>query len=83
MDAVVKVFCVYGKRKRQYSFGSSDHTQVKLKKRGSGTKYLATVLATGTDGDIVCVAKEHFLDCFSFGLIIATLLTVTDDGFCY
>lgn len=28
------------------------HTQVKLKKRGSDTKYLATVLAIGTECDI-------------------------------
>ncbi|CAA6672501.1 unnamed protein product [Spirodela intermedia] len=77
MDAVVKVFCVHTEpnfslpwqRKRQYSSSSSGfiighYTQVKLKKRGSDTKYLATVLAIGTECDIalLTVSDDEFWD---------------------
>ncbi|TYJ25742.1 hypothetical protein E1A91_A07G070500v1 [Gossypium mustelinum] len=59
MDAVVKVFCIHTEpnfslpwqRKRQYS--SSTTARVKVQKRWSNTKYLATVLCIGTECDIV------------------------------
>ncbi|KAG2307707.1 hypothetical protein Bca52824_027455 [Brassica carinata] len=65
MDAVVKVFCrkrqyssgssgfiIGGRRVLTNAHSVEHHTQVKLKKRGSDTKYLATVLAIGTECDI-------------------------------
>lgn len=47
------------------------YTQVKLKKRGSDTKYLATVLAIGTECDI---GKTENLLVFSvdMGLMMTT-----------
>ncbi|XP_042498403.1 protease Do-like 9 isoform X2 [Macadamia integrifolia] len=50
MDAVVKVFCVH--TEPNFSLPWQWKRQVKLKKRGSDTKYLATVLAIGTECDI-------------------------------
>jgi len=45
-------FIVSGRRVLTNAHSVEHHTQVKLKKRGSDTKYLATVLAIGTECDI-------------------------------
>lgn len=45
-------FIISGKRVLTNAHSVEHHTQVKLKKRGSDTKYLATVLAIGTECDI-------------------------------
>ncbi|CAI9766755.1 unnamed protein product [Fraxinus pennsylvanica] len=45
-------FIIGGRRIFTNAHSVEHHTQVKLKKRGSDTKYLATVLAIGTECDI-------------------------------
>ena len=45
-------FIFGGRRVLTNAHSVEHHTQVKLKKRGSDTKYLATVLAIGTECDI-------------------------------
>lgn len=45
-------FVVGGRRVLTNAHSVEHHTQVQLKKRGSDTKYLATVLAIGTECDI-------------------------------
>lgn len=45
-------FVIGGKRVLTNAHSVEHYTQVKLKKRGSDTKYLATVLAVGTECDI-------------------------------
>ena len=45
-------FIIGGKRVLTNAHSVEHYTQVKLKKRGSDTKYLATVLAIGTECDI-------------------------------
>lgn len=45
-------FIIGGRRILTNAHSVEHHTQVKLKKRGSDTKYLATVLAIGTECDI-------------------------------
>lgn len=45
-------FVISGKRVLTNAHSVEHYTQVKLKKRGSDTKYLATVLAIGTECDI-------------------------------
>lgn len=45
-------FAIGGRRVLTNAHSVEHHTQVKLKKRGSDTKYLATVLAIGTECDI-------------------------------
>ncbi|KAJ4712283.1 Protease Do-like 9 [Melia azedarach] len=45
-------FVIGGRRVLTNAHSVEHHTQVKLKKRGSDTKYLATVLAIGTECDI-------------------------------
>ncbi|KAF2565516.1 hypothetical protein F2Q68_00026932 [Brassica cretica] len=47
-------FIIGGRRVLTNAHSVEHHTQVKLKKRGSDTKYLATVLAIGTECDIDC-----------------------------
>lgn len=59
------------------------HTQVKLKKRGSDTKYLATVLAIGTECDIG-IEVLVFLNMFKMTTINAlfrNLMNEHDSGF--
>lgn len=46
------VFIISGRRVLTNAYSVEHYTQVKLKKRGSDTKYLATVLAIGTECDI-------------------------------
>ena len=50
-------FVIGGRRVLTNAHSVDHHTQVKLKKRGSDTKYLATVLAIGTECDI---GMQHF-----------------------
>jgi hypothetical protein len=45
-------FIIGGRRVLTNAHSVEHHTQVKLKKRGSDTKYLATVLAIGNECDI-------------------------------
>ena len=45
-------FVISGRRVLTNAHSVEHYTQVKLKKRGSDTKYLATVLAIGTECDI-------------------------------
>ncbi|CAO2828081.1 unnamed protein product [Amaranthus hypochondriacus] len=47
-------FIISGRRVLTNAHSVEHHTQVKVKKRGSDTKYLATVLAIGTECDIEC-----------------------------
>ncbi|XP_022862937.1 protease Do-like 9 [Olea europaea var. sylvestris] len=49
-------FIIGGRRILTNAHSVEHHTQVKLKKRGSDTKYLATVLAIGTECDIAMLA---------------------------
>eukprot|EP00850_Spirogloea_muscicola_P009988 SM000057S18418 [mRNA] locus=s57:518427:521621:+ [translate_table: standard] len=51
-------FVVRGRRVLTNAHSVEHHTQVKVKKRGSDTKHLATVLAIGTECDIALLAVE-------------------------
>ncbi|KAK8534034.1 hypothetical protein V6N13_028285 [Hibiscus sabdariffa] len=51
-------FIIGGKRVLTNAHSVEHYTQVKLKKRGSDTKYLATVLAIGTECDIAMLTVE-------------------------
>ncbi|XP_026402350.1 protease Do-like 9 [Papaver somniferum] len=51
-------FIIAGRRVLTNAHSVEHHTQVKLKKRGSDTKYLATVLAIGTECDIAMLTVE-------------------------
>lgn len=53
-------FVIGGRRVLTNAHSVEHYTQVKLKKRGSDTKYLATVLAIGTECDIG-ISKPFFL----------------------
>ncbi|KAJ4839161.1 Protease Do-like 9, partial [Turnera subulata] len=55
-------FIIGGRRVLTNAHSVEHHTQVKLKKRGSETKYLATVLAIGTECDIalLTVSDDEF-----------------------
>ncbi|EFJ16952.1 hypothetical protein SELMODRAFT_154815 [Selaginella moellendorffii] len=55
-------FVIEGKRLLTNAHSVEHHTQVKIKKRGSDTKYLANVLAIGTECDIamLSVNDEEF-----------------------
>ncbi|XP_078431289.1 protease Do-like 9 [Wolffia australiana] len=55
-------FIVSGRRVLTNAHSVEHYTQVKLKKRGSDTKYLATVLAIGTECDIalLTVSDDEF-----------------------
>ncbi|XP_062168906.1 protease Do-like 9 [Alnus glutinosa] len=52
-------FVIGGRRVLTNAHSVEHYTQVKLKKRGSDTKYLATVLAIGTECDIAMLAVEN------------------------
>ncbi|EMS45662.1 Protease Do-like 9 [Triticum urartu] len=54
-------FIIGGRRVLTNAHSVEHYTQVKLKKRGSDTKYLATVLAIGNECDIVLAARDF--DC--------------------
>ncbi|KAL3529564.1 hypothetical protein ACH5RR_008886 [Cinchona calisaya] len=51
-------FVINGRRILTNAHSVEHYTQVKLKKRGSDTKYLATVLAIGTECDIAMLTVE-------------------------
>ncbi|KAL9661774.1 hypothetical protein QQ045_026602 [Rhodiola kirilowii] len=51
-------FVIAGRRVLTNAHSVEHYTQVKLKKRGSDTKYLATVLAVGTECDIAMLTVE-------------------------
>ncbi|XP_031105968.1 protease Do-like 9 [Ipomoea triloba] len=51
-------FVIKGRRVLTNAHSVEHYTQVKLKKRGSDTKYLATVLAIGTECDIALLTVE-------------------------
>ncbi|CAD6337117.1 unnamed protein product [Miscanthus lutarioriparius] len=51
-------FIIGGRRVLTNAHSVEHYTQVKLKKRGSDTKYLATVLAIGTECDIALLTVE-------------------------
>lgn len=54
-------FVIGGRRVLTNAHSVEHHTQVKLKKRGSETKYLATVLAIGTECDIGMQHSASFI----------------------
>ncbi|KAL8162149.1 hypothetical protein V2J09_013638 [Rumex salicifolius] len=57
-------FVISGRRVLTNAHSVEHHTQVKVKKRGSDTKYLATVLSIGTECDIamLTVDDDEFWD---------------------
>lgn len=52
-------FVISGRRVLTNAHSVEHYTQVKLKKRGSDTKYVATVLAIGTECDIAMLTVEN------------------------
>ncbi|KAH9776055.1 protease Do-like 9 [Citrus sinensis] len=71
-------FAIGGRRVLTNAHSVEHYTQVKLKKRGSDTKYLATVLAIGTECDIGNSGYMYIH--FVLG-DVAAMLTVEDDEF--
>ncbi|KAK9925241.1 hypothetical protein M0R45_033570 [Rubus argutus] len=79
-------FVIGGRRVLTNAHSVDHHTQVKLKKRGSDTKYLATVLAIGTECDIamLTVSDDEFWEGISpveFGSLPALQDAVTVVGY--
>lgn len=79
-------FILAGRRVLTNAHSVEHHTQVKLKKRGSDTKYLATVLAIGTECDIalLTVSDDEFWEGVSpveFGDLPALQDAVTVVGY--
>ncbi|XP_031481245.1 protease Do-like 9 [Nymphaea colorata] len=79
-------FILGGRRVLTNAHSVEHHTQVKLKKRGSDTKYLATVLAIGTECDIamLTVDDDEFWDGVSpveFGCLPSLQDAVTVVGY--
>ncbi|CAH9090725.1 unnamed protein product, partial [Cuscuta europaea] len=79
-------FIVGGRRVLTNAHSVEHHTQVKLKKRGSDSKYLANVLAIGTECDIALLAvnDDEFWDGVSpveFGELPALQDAVTVVGY--
>lgn len=79
-------FIIGGRRVLTNAHSVEHYTQVKLKKRGSDTKYLATVLAIGTECDIamLTVSDDEFWEGVSpveFGLLPALQDAVTVVGY--
>jgi hypothetical protein len=78
------VFIISGRRVLTNAYSVEHYTQVKLKKRGSDTKYLATVLAIGTECDIgapalpipATVSIVYFLLLVFFLLIVMLGLSI-------
>ena len=52
-------FLIDGKRVLTNGYSVEHYTQVKFEKRGSNTKYLATVLAIGTECDIGNIVNNN------------------------
>ncbi|KAK4282449.1 hypothetical protein QN277_013826 [Acacia crassicarpa] len=79
-------FIIEGRRVLTNAHSVEHHTQVKLKKRGSDAKYIATVLAIGTECDIalLTVSDDEFWDGVSpveFGDLPALQDAVTVVGY--
>lgn len=79
-------FIIAGRRVLTNAHSVEHFTQVKLKKRGSDTKYLATVLAVGTECDIalLTVSDDEFWEGVSpveFGSLPALQDAVTVVGY--
>ncbi|CAO2818242.1 unnamed protein product [Amaranthus hypochondriacus] len=79
-------FIISGRRVLTNAHSVEHHTQVKVKKRGSDTKYLATVLAIGTECDIalLTVNDDEFWEGVSpleFGELPALQDAVTVVGY--
>ncbi|KAJ4826324.1 Protease Do-like 9 [Turnera subulata] len=79
-------FVIGGRRVLTNAHSVEHYTQVKLKKRGSDTKYLATVLAIGTECDIalLTVSDDEFWEGVSpvdFGELPALQDAVTVVGY--
>lgn len=79
-------FIIGGRRVLTNAHSVEHHTQVKVKKRGSDTKYLATVLAIGTECDIamLTVNDDEFWEGISpleFGDLPALQDAVTVVGY--
>ncbi|KAJ4973886.1 hypothetical protein NE237_007060 [Protea cynaroides] len=79
-------FIIGGRRVLTNAHSVEHHTQVKLKKRGSDTKYLATVLAIGTECDIamLTVNDDEFWEAVlpvEFGSLPALQDAVTVVGY--
>ncbi|KAJ3700597.1 hypothetical protein LUZ61_004302 [Rhynchospora tenuis] len=79
-------FIISGRRVLTNAHSVEHYTQVKLKKRGSDTKYLATVLAIGTECDIamLTVSDDEFWEDVSpveFGSLPALQDAVTVVGY--
>lgn len=79
-------FVISGRRVLTNAHSVEHYTQVKLKKRGSDTKYLATVLAIGTECDIalLTVSDDEFWEGVSpveFGKLPALQDAVTVVGY--
>ncbi|KAD4586668.1 hypothetical protein E3N88_24269 [Mikania micrantha] len=79
-------FIIGGRRVLTNAHSVEHHTQVKVKKRGSDTKYLATVLAIGTECDIamLTVTDDEFWEGISpleFGDLPALQDAVTVVGY--
>ncbi|KAK9067275.1 hypothetical protein SSX86_014601 [Deinandra increscens subsp. villosa] len=79
-------FIIGGRRVLTNAHSVEHHTQVKVKKRGSDTKYLATVLAIGTECDIamLTVTDDEFWEGVSpleFGDLPALQDAVTVVGY--
>ncbi|XP_015879267.2 protease Do-like 9 [Ziziphus jujuba] len=79
-------FIIGGRRVLTNAHSVEHHTQVKLKKRGSDIKYLATVLAIGTECDIamLTVSNDEFWEGVSpveFGDLPALQDAVTVVGY--
>ncbi|KAL8231565.1 hypothetical protein R6Q57_001343 [Mikania cordata] len=79
-------FIIGGRRVLTNAHSVEHHTQVKVKKRGSDTKYLATVLAIGTECDIamLTVIDDEFWEGISpleFGDLPALQDAVTVVGY--
>ncbi|AQK85156.1 Protease Do-like 9 [Zea mays] len=65
-------FIISGRRVLTNAHSVEHYTQVKLKKRGSDTKYLATVLAIGTECDIEKYTKIIFYGIYETSEAIAS-----------
>ncbi|KAI4389076.1 hypothetical protein MLD38_001340 [Melastoma candidum] len=79
-------FIIGGRRVLTNAHSVEHHTQVKVKKRGSDTKYLATVLAIGTECDVamLTISDDEFWEGVSpveFGELPALQDAVTVVGY--
>lgn len=69
-------FVIKGRRVLTNAHSVEHYTQVKLKKRGSDTKYLATVLSIGTECDIGENAMNLLIGLFLFFVLLGFRINV-------